>query len=212
MLAISPWHIMLSRWGLDCNFAPAFLLFGFYFFVKGTKKSVYWICSAIMYGIALYAYSITWIVVPLTLLMCGIYIIKVDKKVSLIYTLVSALILFVFALPLILFVLVNNGLIAEISTNFISVPKLLVMRDSEVTFKNLISPQAYENFFKVFLKQNDGLIWNSTDDFGLFYKLSVPFIILGAAKIACKAWEKIRSKVFLYEAIIIRFLIILNQD
>ena len=38
MLAISPWHIMLSRWALESNLAPAFLLFGFYFFIKGIKK------------------------------------------------------------------------------------------------------------------------------------------------------------------------------
>ena len=34
VLSVSPWHIMLSRWGLESNLAPAFLLFGLYFFVK----------------------------------------------------------------------------------------------------------------------------------------------------------------------------------
>lgn len=203
LAAISPWHIMLSRWGLESNLAPAFLLFGFYFLIKGIKKNLYWIFSALMYGTALYAYSITWIVVPATLFLFALYMIFTKQKVSAGYTLVSALILFILALPLILFVLVNKGFINEIRTDFISIPKLLYMRDSEISFKNLVLPETYENFLNIFLKQYDGLIWNSTEEFGLFYKLSIPFIILGAAKIIKNACVKMREKIFSYEIIVL---------
>ena len=37
LLAICPWHIMMSRWGLDANLAPGFLIFGLYFFVRGIE-------------------------------------------------------------------------------------------------------------------------------------------------------------------------------
>ena len=37
LLVISPWHIMVARWGLESNLAPHFLLYGFYFFIKGIK-------------------------------------------------------------------------------------------------------------------------------------------------------------------------------
>ena len=29
LLAVCPWHIMTSRWGLDVDLAPGFLIFGF---------------------------------------------------------------------------------------------------------------------------------------------------------------------------------------
>ena len=45
-LAIAPWHIMLSRWGLESNLAPGFLLFGFFFFLKGLDNSRFFMLSA----------------------------------------------------------------------------------------------------------------------------------------------------------------------
>ena len=35
LLAINPWHIMLSRWGLEANIAPFFILAGVFFLGKG---------------------------------------------------------------------------------------------------------------------------------------------------------------------------------
>ena len=119
VFAISPWHIMLSRWGLESNLAPSFLLFGLFFFVKGLKNNRYWILSAMMYGAALYSYSITWAVVPTTVLLLGIYVMFSKQKISWRATVLSAFVLFVMALPLMLFVLVNNGFIPEIRTEFI---------------------------------------------------------------------------------------------
>ncbi|MEG1781903.1 MAG: glycosyltransferase family 39 protein [Oscillospiraceae bacterium] len=80
LLVISPWHIMLSRWGLESNLAPALLLMGMYFLIRGVEEKQYLIFSAIIYGISLYSYSITWIVVPLTIIACGLYIIFTKKK------------------------------------------------------------------------------------------------------------------------------------
>ncbi|HCS74868.1 MAG TPA: hypothetical protein DIW17_13460, partial [Clostridiales bacterium] len=111
LLAISPWHIMLSRWGLESNLAPSFLLFGLYFFILGIENNRYWIASAIMYGLSLYAYSINWIVIPLTLFCLIIYIIVSRRKIRYRYAVISSAVLFIFALPLILFVLVNRGYI-----------------------------------------------------------------------------------------------------
>lgn len=203
LLAISPWHIMMSRWGLESNLAPAFLLFGFYFFIKGRENNKYWLLSAVMYGISLYSYSITWIVVPLTVFFCGIYLIYTKQKISVPYVLFSGAILFLFALPFILFMLVNKGIIPEISTSFFSVPKMLVMRSSEVSPKKLLSPEAYYNFLKIFINQSDEFLWSSTVDFGLFYKFSLPFIVLGVVKAASTAFEKIKKRVFCFEGLIL---------
>lgn len=202
VLAISPWNIMLSRWGLESNLAPAFLLFGFYFLIKGIKNNKFWILSAIMYGVSLYSYSITWAVVPIFILLFGGYILYSKQKISIKYLIISFIILFIFALPLILFVLVNKGIIPEITTNFISIPKLLSMRDSEISINNLFSAQSYNNFLNVFLKQYDGLIWNSSLDFGLFYMLSIPFIIIGGVKAAVATFKNISAKKFCYESFI----------
>ena len=166
------------------------------------NQNKYLIFAAIIYGMSLYAYSITWIVVPLTIVFCSLYIFHTKQRLSYIYVIISGTILFVFALPLILFLLVNKGIIPEITTNFFSIPKLLSMRSSEISIKNLFLPQSYYNFLNVFLNQNDGLIWNATNQFGMFYKISLPFIIIGAVKIISKT-IKSPKKIFNYETFIL---------
>ena len=203
LLVISPWHIMISRWGLESNLAPAFLLIGFYFFIKGINKNKYWVVSAIIYGLSLYSYSITWIVVPLTILVCGIYLFINKQKILLQYVLISGFVLFVFAMPLILFLLVNTGFISEISNSFISIPQLSKIRLSEISINNIFLPKTYYNLFKILINQHDGLIWNSIFDFGLFYKISLPFIILGAVKITSVALCQIKLKKFCIEVILL---------
>lgn len=177
ILAVMPWHIMESRWGLDCNLAPEFLLFGLCFFVYGMEKPKYYIWSAIMYGLSLYSYATIWPIVPVILLAQIIYAayykkIRLDK-----YSIISAGIVALFALPLLLFLLVNKGIIEEIKTPILSIPKLLYMRESEISFHGFL--QKMQNLTSIILKQNDGLPWNATDSFGLFYKFSLLFAGIG---------------------------------
>ena len=43
--AIDPWHIMQSRWALDCNLYPHFFLFGLYFLHKSLSgRKRLWLC------------------------------------------------------------------------------------------------------------------------------------------------------------------------
>ena len=195
LLAISPWHIMLSRWGLESNLAPAFLLFGLYFFVKGVRDNRYFILSAVFYGLTLYAYAITWAVVPLMVAGSCLYLWWSGKKFSRKYAAAFLVILFLLALPLILFVLVNNNVIPEIKTDFISVPKMLVMRDSEIKFSNIFDGESYYNLLNLLIKQSDGLEHNSTE-FGLFYRFSVPFIFVGMAILLVDFVRSVRKKVY----------------
>lgn len=65
LLSVCPWHIMMSRWGLESNLAPGFLLFGLTFFVYGLKKPRLLILSALSYGLSLYCYATIWPIVPL---------------------------------------------------------------------------------------------------------------------------------------------------
>lgn len=177
ILAVMPWHIMKSRWGLESNFAPEFLLFGLCFFVYGMEKPKYYIWSAIMYGLSLYSYATIWPVVPVILLVQIIYAayykkIRLDK-----YSIISAGIVAIFALPLVLFLLVNKDILPEIKTPILSIPKLLYMRESEISFDGFF--HKLQNLTSIILKQNDGLPWNATEPFGLFYKFSLLFAGIG---------------------------------
>jgi hypothetical protein len=69
--AILPWHIMISRWALDANLFPFFLLLGTYTVARMLGQKVpRWGCLALVpWGLALYAYGIGLLVVPVLLIL-----------------------------------------------------------------------------------------------------------------------------------------------
>ncbi len=192
LMAIAPWHIMLSRWGLESNLAPGFILFGLYFFLCGLEKKGFFVLSAFMYGLSLYCYATIWPIVPLILVMQIVYCI-IYKKLSFSKELVlSAVLLFVMAVPLLLFLLVNRGVIGEITLPFLSIPRLAHMRTGEVSFSNIIP--NFNTMIYILKHQTDGLIWNVIDKYGIFYLFTFPFFIMGLlfyiVRIGKKLWKK----------------------
>ncbi|MCD7836012.1 MAG: glycosyltransferase family 39 protein, partial [Lachnospiraceae bacterium] len=174
-IAVCPWSVMYARWGLDCNLAPAFLLFGFYFFVSGVENTKYYLLSALFYGLSLYCYATIWPVVPVMLVLMSAYLIYTRQLRIDLYSVSAVLLLGLLALPLILFLLVNNGYISEIVTPFISIPALSAMRESEISFSDILWKLKL-NIIMI-LKQDDGLYWNFAGSFGLYYR---GFLIFGA--------------------------------
>ena len=177
VLSICPWHIMLSRWALESNLAPGFLLFGLYFFVRGLDNSRFFMLSALMYGLSLYCYATIWPFVPFIILLSVIYCgwqgkLKFDR-----WLLLSGVILGLLALPLLLFMAINFGWMDEIVLPFFSIPRLVYMRASEFSFSDIFSKLRL--FLSVMIKQSDGQIWNSPGLYGLLYLISLPFMALG---------------------------------
>ena len=203
LLAISPWHIMLSRWGLESNLAPAFLLFGFYFLVRGLENQRFLLLSAAAYGISLYAYAINWVVVPLTLCVCGAYLLLSGRRFSWRCLLGAGVILFLLALPLMLFVLVNLNVMEEIVTPWFSIPRMAAMRGSDLALSNLFSAHSYWDLGNVIFLQRDFLLWNAMDGFGMFYLISLPFQLMGAARLLADAVRAIRERRYGWQCLVL---------
>lgn len=71
-LAISPWHVMLSRAAFEANVATFFLVAGVFFFLKGVyDKNQYIIFSIISFVISVYTFNTSRIVAPLLVLLLG---------------------------------------------------------------------------------------------------------------------------------------------
>lgn len=177
VLAICPWHIMMSRWGLESNLAPGFLLFGLYAFMLGTEKPKFYIVSAVCYGLSLYCYATIWVVVPVLIVLQVLYLLWVKKLKFSVELLIAVLVLAVMAIPLLLFLLINNGYMNEIRTGFFSIPKLVVMRGSEISFDYF--GDKLSNLLQLLWTQKDGAIWNSTEQFGLYYKGGLIVAVIG---------------------------------
>lgn len=169
MTAICPWHIMLSRWALESNLAPGFLLFGLYFFTKGLENKRFLPLSALMYGLALYCYATIWPIVPIMLLLQLIYC---RKKLSINkYSIMSVVILAVLALPLLMFLGVNYGYMEEKYIGAITIPKLIYLRSKDITLTNIM--ENLRLAARMFRNQTDWIMWNSAGEYGILYKISV---------------------------------------
>lgn len=206
VLAINPWHFMMSRWGLESNMAPHFMLFATLFFCIGLEKPKFLILSAINYGLSLYCYALYWPFAAITVFLQLVYLVIIKKFKFNKYYLVSGVILFLMALPLMLFLLVNKGFIEPVSTPFFTAPKLIGFRGSEFSFEGMID--KFKNIMDIIISQNDGLIWNVIPKYGIFYKFGLPFVALGLLYLIKESIKKCRKKEFSYEMFILNQIVV----
>ncbi|MDD6797253.1 MAG: glycosyltransferase family 39 protein [Clostridia bacterium] len=195
LLAINPWHIMMTRNNIESGLLPAFFIFGFYFFVKGLDNSKWLYASAVSYGLCLYAYAVIWPILPFIILLQTIYCIRYKKiKISDIHLWMSALVLVIMAVPLLLFMLINYGYIEEISTSIISIPKLTAFRKGDLSLQKI--PTNLMTMLRMFDMQQDGMAMNADGRFGFYYRFSNVFIVMGICLIFNRAYQSLKNKTF----------------
>ena len=200
LLVINPWHIMMSRWALESNLAPAFLLFGLYFFILALEKHPwYYLLSALMYGLSLYTYAILWLVVPIILLLQIIYVLAMKRARINWYTAGFVVLLGLIALPLLLLNVVNHYWIPEIRTSLFSIPELAAWRSGDLRFSNLFHLTTFSNLFSLLTTQTDGWIRSAFPQFGLYYLFSLPLILLGIVQSVRDCFVRMRAKEFSLE-------------
>lgn len=192
LVTISPWHVMLSRWALESNLAPGFVLFGILFFVKGLEKPKLLMASALCFGLSLYAYATVWSVVPFIVVACVAYALWARSLRHTRYVWISLGVLVALACPLVLFLLVNKGVMHEIKLPFFSIPKLVYFRDSEISFVHI--PRNFFNLVNILGNQSDYLPWNSFGRHGLFYPATLAFFFVGLCVFIWKAIQDIRRR------------------
>ncbi len=190
LLAICPWHVAMSRWALESNLAPGLLLAGLCCFLRGLERPRFLYLAALSWGLSLYAYSAIWPVMPL---LVGLILLYARPKPCR-ALLGSGLLLLALALPLMAFLAVNYGFVEEFSIGPFSVPRLLVMRASEVSLRRI--PENARNLLHILLRRSDGLIWNTPGRFGLFYPISPPFALVGLGTLLVRFVRSLRERRF----------------
>ncbi len=177
VLAVNPWHIMMCRFGLESNLAPSIFLIGLMFLVLGLRRRSSWLIpAALFFGLTLYCYAVTWLILPIffifSLLLCRKWIPQSRN------TLAFVIILFLLALPLLIFLAVNYDLLPEIRTSFITIPKLTGFRSDELS-PAYIASGVLDLLRIVVLDQGDGNDTLSGISTGSYYYFTTPFMIFG---------------------------------
>ena len=178
---ILPFLIMHSRWGLD-----AYLLFpmitiscSLFYFAVLSEKTICYIISGLVFGLTLYSYSVSYVIIPVFIGVNLIFLLIINKtKWRQIFAL--SIPLFILALPLILMIAVNNDYFPEIRTRFFSVPKLESYSASVINLHNIVDNLRINStniFYRMFV--DDFLIYNVIPKFGTMYYISIPLILYG---------------------------------
>ncbi|WP_162862537.1 ArnT family glycosyltransferase [Acetivibrio cellulolyticus] len=191
IMAISPWHIMIARWGLLENIFPAIVLIGVFFYSLYLKKPKYIIPFAAVMSLSLYAYGPAYFVIPVLLLILAIYEAYFAKsKIQWFKNYLKAFVCFVIiAIPIVIFVYINiiSPSSQTVKLGPITVPKLVEAgyRYNQVVFlgggKSNLWNTLKENFavFYDTVFRQTGYIYNVIDKYGTIYRISNFFFLIG---------------------------------
>lgn len=181
--AINPWHILQSRWALDCNLYPQFFIMGVYFLNKGLHKRLHLIISMVMFGLCMYCYGISIYTMPVFLLAACVYLLAA-KKLAVKDALIALTVYLLVAWPFIAVMAINFLKLDTVETPLFTLPYFpnSVRSNDILFFSDNIGAQLISNFkslMNVTLLQKKDLPWNDVAGFGTMYLFSMPFVITG---------------------------------
>lgn len=187
LLAISPWHIMMSRWALESNLFPSLILIGVLLLYTSFEENKWFPVACFVFALSLYAYGTSYFFVPVFLIIAVGYVLFF-KRLKIKQLILGIAVFIVTSIPILLFVLINRLKLASIDLGLFTIPRLTgTPRFDQVSsvFSGNMLQQGIENFKKfivMFLKQDDGLIWNSLPPYGFLYIFCIPLLLIGLGK------------------------------
>lgn len=193
VLALTPWHIILSRWSLDSNTMPFWQLLALFTLVQaicaGTaersrRQTALYLLAAFFFGICLYSYGSANVVIPLTLLFVCIRLLR-TKRIR-IGQLAGCFAVFVITcLPLALFYAVNFFGVPEIAASWISFPKFTSSHFGSVfvAFDRTLPSTLLHNLKDLLLMLTVGIpgevSWNAMPGYWTLYCFTFPVTFAG---------------------------------
>ena len=183
-LAISPWHIMLSRFGLESNLLPFVFLSAYACLLKSIENQKWFLAACVLLAVCLYSYVTAYLTIPI-FLACVITIVIRANKIGWHYLAEGLLCFLIISIPIALFILINLAGLNTIKLGSITIPHLPTQPrfESETTgLANQFFPTLGVNIWqlvKLLISQSDGIIYNSIEPFGYFYRITFPLAITG---------------------------------
>lgn len=185
LVAINPWHIMQSRWALDCNLFPHFFVIGCFFLHKAVEKRYFLHFAMVSFALCMYSYGVAFFSVPIFLMVVAIY--SVCAKVFRIKDILWGIGTYAFfAWPIWAVMVINFMRWPSIETPFFTIPFFPdSVRSGDILF---FSANFYEQLghninalLKTVVWQSPDLPWNALDNYGTQYQFALPLVLLGCA-------------------------------
>lgn len=164
LIITCPWSIFNAREALDCNLYAGFFMLTLYLLDKA-KKNYQYVIAGVSIGITLYTYCLSWISMPVFLLVWAIYMLYI-KKVRIKQLILCAIPAFIFSMPLIYFLLVNYGIVNNTQIGIFTLPILTEFRSNQIGIQNIFIT-GLESIKTIFFAKNT------------IYLMYVPLFLIG---------------------------------
>lgn len=197
LLAVSPWHVNLSRAAYEANVATFFIVSGVWFFLAAIHGKRYLlIISAIAFSLSIYTFNTSRVVMPILVVALAIGFHKELLKMIR-WVIIAGVIGAALALPLVPFLLSPQAELRYKEVNIFSNPDLVAYANQQVANDNnqawskilhnrrLVYAQEFlrhyfdnlnPNFLFISGDENQRF---STKDVGLLYIWEIPFLVIG---------------------------------
>lgn len=194
LYAVLPVFTMMQRFGLESHLMLAGGMVSLYYTAKAlhTGKWIDYLLAGIGFGVTLYSYALSYIVIPVCLVLLLVYAVYMGK-ISWRSAAAFILPLGVLALPLIGVQIINFFDLPQMQIGPFTLTKLPEYRTNELSVSLF-----FENIWGV-IKNTlfyDDLAYNTLAKYGALYYVSIPFIVAGVCKGVCDAVISCRTKRF----------------
>ncbi len=202
LYTVLPVFIMSQRWGLESYLLLSMSFIASYSFVLAyeKEKALWYALSGFLWGITLYTYAITYIIVPLFLTLMLVYMLWL-RKLSLKQAFSFSLPLVLLAAPLVLEQMVNKGLVSPCHILWSDFLPMEWYRGNEFSFKNI-----WRNIPDLWiLFSHDSLHHNASPAFGTLYYISLPFIAAGLVLCCRQAFISLKERRFDFSILLLAY-------
>lgn len=193
-LTISPYFIMSGRYALDCNLMLGCCTVSLYLLMRylSSGKLSHLILSGISFGITLYSYVLSYLVLPVFLITFSLYLLYL-RKISIRQILIWALSVCITALPIILYIISLLFSLSPFRFLWFTIAPVSSSRSSELGLQDF-----WLNIFEMLrgMLTSGNFPLEIVDKYYSMYYLSIPFIFLGFALSAYHFFKSLRSRSF----------------
>lgn len=206
LVIVLPEYFMSERWGLDCNLFLSIVTIAFYFYIKAvhTEKYYLYFLAGLFWGLTLYTYVISYLIIPIFLILSTLYLIFV-RKFKWIQTFTLAVPLGLLATPLILMQLVNMHIIPQFSFLFTDFVPLPWYRTNEISLANIV---ANLDLLKILLVDSDLLRHSAFPGYGTMYYFSIPLVLYGFAICIKQTYISAKKREYQIKTMILLFTLV----
>ena len=180
LLAVNPWHIMMSRWALESNLFPCFLMAGLRLIQRSRERPWALTGAAAVLALSLYAYGTAFFFLP-PFLLCSLLWLRKGLRPGPFFTALALFLLL--AAPIALTQALNLFGWPELRLFGLTLPKLTEARQTATSvFGGASAAENFRAFLRILWTQSDGLRWNALPiaQGGIFYLFGLPFALIGA--------------------------------